>query len=237
MDNSSAFRLDDDVPLVVPSVNGDVLTGSETLIANPNCSTIQMVVALAPLAREYGLRRVIVSTYQAVSGAGRGALDALNVQRRGVDNILGSFPMPIYDNVIPEIGAITNGYTEEEWKLVSETRKILGLPRLDVVPTAVRVPVSIGHSESILVELMRDVEIDDVLDLLAIAPGVRLNMDTVPTPLDVAGQDDVLVGRVRYAPDRRDAIAMWVVADNLRRGAATNAVEIMELIAASRGFV
>lgn len=237
VDNSSAFRLDDGIPLIVPSVNGGVLTGSEMLIANPNCSTIQMVVALAPLAREYGLRRVIVSTYQAVSGAGRDGLDALNAQRMGNDNVLGAFLAPIYNNVIPIIGELTNGYTEEEWKLVHETRKLLRLPALDVVPTAVRVPVSIGHSESVLVELMRDVDIDDILRLLSSAPGVRMNIDKVPTPLEAAGQDDVLVGRVRYVPDRRDAIAMWVVADNLRRGAATNAVEIMELIAASSGLV
>src|SRR5215210_5381928 len=209
IDNGSDFRLDPKVPLVVPEVNVGALEEHEGLIANANCSTIQMVVTLAPLAREFGLQKVVVSTYQAVSGAGRSGVEAV-------------------ENAIPEIGGTgDDGYTTEETKMREETRKILSLPDLPVFATAVRIPVHTGHAESVYVETEREATLSEVLEALGAAPGVGLSEDPsdFPTPLEVAGEEGTYVGRVRV---EGRVIQYWCVADNLLKGAATNAVQIAE---------
>ncbi|MDQ3910188.1 MAG: aspartate-semialdehyde dehydrogenase [Actinomycetota bacterium] len=225
IDNGSDFRLDPKVPLVVPEVNADALQSHKGIVANPNCSTTQMVVTLAPIARELGLRKVVVSTYQAVSGAGRSGVEAL--ENRGVD----AFPKTIIGNAIPVIGGIgEDGYTTEERKMKEESRKILSLPDLPVFPTAVRIPVHTGHSESIYVETEEDATHGDVLDLFREANGVSFSGGSAdfPTPLEAAGDPGVFVGRVRV---ERSAIEYWCVSDNLLKGAATNAVQIAESLA------
>jgi aspartate-semialdehyde dehydrogenase len=222
IDNGSDFRLDPKVPLIVPEVNVEALKGHEDLIANANCSTIQMVVTLAPLAREFGLKKVVVSTYQAVSGAGRSGVEALENGRED------AFPRAIVGNAIPAIGGLgDDGYTSEETKMREEARKILALPDLPVFATAVRIPVHTGHAESVYVETGQEVTLSEVLETLGAAPGVELSEDAseFPTPLEVAGEDGTYVGRVR-AEGR--VIQYWCVADNLLKGAATNAVQIAE---------
>jgi aspartate-semialdehyde dehydrogenase len=225
IDNGSDFRLDPMVPLVVPEVNVGALEGHEGLIANANCSTIQMVVTLAPLAREFGLRRVVVSTYQAVSGAGRSGVEALENGRED------AFPRPIVGNAIPQIGGFgDDGYTTEEIKMREETRKILSLPDLPVFATAVRIPVHTGHAESIYAETEREADLAAVLEALGAAPGAEVS-DGFPTPLEVAGEDGTYVGRVRV---EGRVIQYWCVADNLLKGAATNAVQIAESLVGVR---
>ncbi len=225
IDNGSDFRLDPMVPLVVPEVNVGALEGHEGLIANANCSTIQMVVTLAPLAREFGLRKVVVSTYQAVSGAGRSGVEALENGRED------AFPRPIVGNAIPQIGGFgDDGYTTEEIKMREETRKILSLPDLPVFATAVRIPVHTGHAESIYAETEREADLAAVLEALGAAPGVEVS-DGFPTPLEVAGVDGTYVGRVRV---EGRVIQYWCVADNLLKGAATNAVQIAESLVGVR---
>ena len=224
IDNGADFRMDPEVPLVVPEVNADALEGHDGLIANANCSTAQMVVTLAPLAREFGLKKVVVSTYQAVSGSGRGGVDALENGREDV------YPKPILGNAIPLIGGVgEGGYTSEEAKMREESRKILGLPDLEVYATAVRIPVHTGHSESVYVEAEREVTLPEVLDVLREAPGVVFSgdADDFPTPLEAAGDPGTFVGRVRVEGDR---IQYWCVSDNLLKGAATNAVQIAEAL-------
>src|SRR5215210_3742514 len=228
IDNGSDFRLDPKVPLIVPEVNTASLEGHEGLIANANCSTTQMVVTLAPLAREFGLKKVVVSTYQAVSGAGRSGVEALENGRED------AFPRPIVGNAIPQIGGFCDdGYTTEETKMREETRKILSLPDLPVFPTAVRIPVHTGHSESVYFETERYVTLPEVLELFREAPGVSFSGDPVdfPTPLEVAGDPGVFVGRVRVD---EGAIEYWCVSDNLLKGAATNAVQIAESLVGAR---
>lgn len=228
IDNGSDFRLDPRVPLVVPEVNAGALEGHEGLIANPNCSTIQMVVTLAPLARRFGLRKVVVSTYQAVSGAGRGGVEAL---QSGAGE---AFPKPIAGNAIPLIGSVgEDGYTSEERKMREESRKILSLPDLPVYATAVRIPVHTGHSESVYVELEREAEPGEVLSAFGEAPGISFSgdPDDFPTPLEAAGEPGTFVGRVRVEGDR---VSYWCVADNLLKGAATNAVQIAETLVGAR---
>jgi aspartate-semialdehyde dehydrogenase len=222
IDNGSDFRLDPSVPLVVPEVNPEALREHEGLIANANCSTTQMVVTLAPLAREFGLRKVVVSTYQAVSGSGRGGVDALENGRQDV------YPKPIVGNAIPLIGSLgDDGYSTEETKMREETRKIMGFPDLDVFATAVRIPVHTGHAESVYVETEREATLPEVLDALREAPGVEFSGDAseFPTPLEVAGEQGTYVGRVRV---EGNVVQYWCVADNLLKGAATNAVQIAE---------
>lgn len=222
IDNGSDFRMAPDVPLVVPEVNADALEGHNGLIANANCSTSQMVVTLAPLAREFGLRKIVVSTYQAVSGSGRGGVDALENGREDV------YPKPILGNAIPLIGGVgDDGYTSEETKMREESRKILGLPDLEIFATTVRIPVHTGHSESIYVETNREVTLPEVLDVLRAAPGVVFSgdADDFPTPLEAAGDPGTFVGRVRV---EGNVIQFWCVSDNLLKGAATNAVQIAE---------
>ncbi|MGH3146598.1 MAG: aspartate-semialdehyde dehydrogenase [Rubrobacter sp.] len=227
IDNGSDFRLDPYVPLVVPEVNVAALEDHDGLIANANCSTIQMVVTLAPLAREFGLRKIVVSTYQAVSGSGRSGVDAL----AGREDV---YPKPIVGNAIPQIGASgQDGYTTEETKMREETRKILSLPDLPVFATAVRIPVHTGHAESVYVEASREVTLPEVLEALRKAPGVELSDDAedYPTPLEVAGDAGTHVGRVRV---EGNVIQYWCVADNLLKGAATNAVQIAESLVGVR---
>jgi len=222
IDNGSDFRLDPEVPLVVPEVNADALEAHRGIIANPNCSTIQMVVTLAPIAREFGLKKVVVSTYQAVSGAGRSGVEALENGRED------AFPKPIVGNAIPLIGGIgEDGYTTEEKKMREETRKILSLPDLPVFPTAVRIPVHTGHSESVYVETEKDVSLPEVLEVLGEAPGVSFSGGAAdfPTPIEAAGEPGVFVGRIRV---EGNVIEYWCVSDNLLKGAATNAVQIAE---------
>lgn len=245
IDKSNAFRMDPAVPLVVPEVNPSDIYGHGGIIASPNCSTIQMVVALKPLHDEFGLRRVIVSTYQSVSGSGREAMEELAGQL--CDHVAGQplqvkvYPRQIALNVLPHIDAFdAHGDTGEEVKMVCETRKILHLPELRVTATTVRVPVVVGHAESVYVETERPLSADRARALFDLAPGVTVMDDprhgVYPTPLDAAGKDAVLVGRIRedYGSDR--ALNFWVVADNLRKGAATNAVQISEWMLA-RGLL
>ena len=228
IDNGSDFRLDPEVPLVVPEVNAEALRDHTGMIANPNCSTIQMVVSLAPLSLEFGLRKVVVSTYQAVSGAGRGGVEALGSGRED------AFPKPIMGNAIPLIGGVgEDGYTTEEKKMREESRKILSLPDLPVFATAVRIPVHTGHAESLYVETEREVSLPEVLEVLREAPGVSFSGDpkAFPTPLEAAGEPDVFVGRVRV---EGNVIEYWCVSDNLLKGAATNAVQIAESLVGAR---
>ena len=228
IDNGSDFRLDPEVPLVVPEVNADALKDHKGLIANANCSTIQMVVTLAPLARKFGVRKVVVSTYQAVSGSGRSGVEALEDGREGV------YPKPIAGNAIPLIGGVgEDGYTTEETKMREESRKILSLPDLEVHATAVRIPVHTGHSESVYVEAEKDASLPEVVEALRGASGVIFSgdPDDFPTPLEVAGEPGTYVGRIRV---EEHAISYWCVADNLLKGAATNAVQIAEALVGAR---
>jgi aspartate-semialdehyde dehydrogenase len=228
IDNGSDFRLDPQVPLVVPEVNAGSLERHNGIIANPNCSTIQLVVTLAPLVREFGAKKVVVSTYQAVSGAGRGGVEALENGREE------AFPKPIVGNAIPLIGGVgEDGYTTEERKMREESRKILSLPDLPVFATAVRIPVHTGHSESVYVETEREASLREVLEVLGEAPGVAFSGDPsdFPTPLEAAGERGVRLGRLRVEPG---SIGYWCVADNLLKGAATNAVQIAWTLVGAR---
>jgi aspartate-semialdehyde dehydrogenase len=245
VDNSSAFRYDDAVPLVVPEVNGGLLDARPPLVANPNCSTIALVVALAPLARAAGLERVVVSTYQAVSGAGSEALDELERGiRAGLDGpppARGDGGVPFAYNVVPHIDRFEdNGYSREEMKVVWETRRILDLPALPVTATAVRVPVRVGHSAAVNVTLARPLSPDEARALWAGSPGLTVVDDPAraayPTPLMAAGRDDVLVGRARRDISQPRGLEFFIASDNLRKGAATNAIQIAErLVAAGAG--
>ena len=231
IDNGSDFRLDPEVPLVVPEVNAEALEAHKGVVANPNCSTIQLVVTLAPIVREFGLKKVVVSTYQAVSGAGRSGVEALENGRED------AFPKPIVGNAIPLIGGVgEDGYTTEEKKMKEESRKILSLPELPVFPTAVRIPVHTGHSESVYVETERNVDLAEVLEVLGGASGVAFSGDAAdyPTPLEYAGDPNVSVGRVRV---EGNVIEYWCVSDNLLKGAATNAVQIAEYLAGAASGV
>jgi aspartate-semialdehyde dehydrogenase len=239
VDNGNDFRMDERVPLVVPEVNAEALREHQGFVANPNCSTIQMVVALAPLHRAAGLRRVVVSTYQSVSGTGRAGVAALAEQRRaaaeGGEAGLGPYPHAIYDNVIPQIGSPKDdfpGYYSEEVKMVLETRKILGCPDLPVSATCARVPVTAAHSEAINVELERELTAGEVREILSGAEGVVVvdepEHSGYPLAAAAAGSDAVFVGRIRKDPSRPNALDLWCVSDNLRKGAAANAVQIVE---------
>jgi aspartate-semialdehyde dehydrogenase len=243
VDKSNAWRMDSTVPLVVPEVNPDDARQHRGIIAGPNCSTTQMVVALAPLHRANPIRRVIVDTYQAVSGTGWRAVDELNNQlaAAAADEPLDArvYPYPILGNVLPEIGSLkADGLYSEELKMVQETRKILHAPELAISATCVRVPVAVGHSEAIHVELERPMAPDEARALLAAAPGVVVVDEPArsryPMPIDAAGRDEVFVGRVRSDPSHPNGLALWVVSDNLRKGAALNAVQVFELVARKR---
>jgi aspartate-semialdehyde dehydrogenase len=232
IDNSSAWRTFDEIPLVVPQINGDVIKSTDKIIANPNCSTIQMVMALAPLHQKYGLKRVVVSTYQSVTGTGVNALNQLMKERAG-EPCEKAYPHPIDLNLFPHGGSFEpNGYTTEEMKLVHETRKILRAQQLQITATVVRVPVIGGHSEAINAEFEHEFEIDEVVRLLKAFNGITLldnpMQSEYPMPLTAHEKDDVFVGRIRRDESQPKTLNLWCVADNLRKGAATNAVEIME---------
>jgi aspartate-semialdehyde dehydrogenase len=232
IDNSSAWRNFDEIPLVVPQINGDVIKNTDKIIANPNCSTIQMVMALAPLHKKYGLKRVVVSTYQSVSGTGVKAVNQLMKERAG-EECEKAYSHQIDMNLFPHGGSFEpNGYTSEEMKLVAETRKILRAPQIQITATVVRVPVVGGHSEAINAEFEKEFDIDEVMHLLKNYNGIKVTdnpmQNEYPMPLSAHGKDDVFVGRIRRDESQPKTLNMWVVADNLRKGAATNAVEIME---------
>lgn len=237
VDNTSAFRMHPEVPLVVPEVNPHALDGHGGIIANPNCSTIQMVAALQPLHAAAGLERVVVSTYQSASGAGRDAMDELRDQTVALLNFAEPkaevFPRRLAFDVLPHIDRFEpDGYTREEHKMINETRKIMGLPDLRVTATCVRVPVFIGHACAINIELARPLSVGEALEALSAAPGLVVERDQTryPTASDCVGQDPVYVGRVRRDPSAPNGLALWVVADNLRKGAATNSVQIAEAL-------
>lgn len=238
IDNSSAFRMDENVPLVVPEVNRNEIFKNNGIIANPNCSTIQAVVALKPLDDKYNIKRIVYSTYQAVSGAGsKGIHDLENGISSYLDNSksydLEKFPYPIFNNCLPHIDVfLDNGYTKEEEKMINETRKILGKPDLKITATTVRVPVFNCHSESINIEFEKDFDIKDVANTLKNAPGIILqdnpNTNDYPVSSLVSGKNEVYVGRVRRDYSVESGVNIWVVADNIRKGAATNAIQILE---------
>ncbi len=232
IDNSSAWRMDPTKKLVVPEVNAHVLTAEDYIIANPNCSTIQMVVALQPLHQRYGIKRVVVSTYQSVTGTGKKAVDQLFNERKGVEGEM-AYKYPIDLNVIPQIDVfLENGYTKEEMKMVKETNKIMGDDSIRVTATTVRIPVIGGHSESVNVEFANDFTLDEVKSILAAAPGVVVQDDPAqqlyPMPLWAHDKDEVFVGRLRRDETQANTLNMWIVSDNLRKGAATNAIQIAE---------
>ena len=237
VDNSSAFRMDADKKLIVPEVNGHILTSEDRIIANPNCSTIQMVVALGALHREYGLRRLVISTYQSFTGTGMSAVTQYEHEKAGnaYDPDKSAYAYPIFENCIPHCDVfLANGYTKEEMKLVNETRKIMGIPDLRVTATAVRVPVHGGHSEAVNAEFERDFELSKVRELLSSTPGLVLKDDPstleYPMPKFSKGKNEVFVGRVRRDESQPNTLNLWVVADNLRKGAATNTVQIAQYL-------
>jgi aspartate-semialdehyde dehydrogenase len=242
VDKSSAFRMDPATPLVVPEVNAATLATHRGIVANPNCVAIPLSIVLAPLDRAHGLRQVTVATYQAASGAGRGLVDELEAQTR--DDAAGSspvaevYPHVLHGNVVPGGWTMDGADTEEEVKVVAETRRVLGRPDLRMSVTTVRVPVAIGHSAAVWVELSTPADPDEVRALLAASPGILVVDDPAaqryPTPRDVAGSDDVQVGRIRADHGRDNGIALFFSADNLRKGAATNAVQVAELLLAQR---
>lgn len=235
IDNSSAFRRDSEIPLVVPEVNADLLDGYRGIVANPNCSTIGLVVALAPLHRAFGLDSVVVSTYQSVSGSGAKGVRALDHEAEtGERHPDSPYPHPIAFNALPHIDVLDDdGWSGEERKMINETRKIMRLPDLHVVPTTVRVPVRVGHSESVYARFRQPVTPDEARAVLSCAPGIVVQDDArsavYPLAIHAEGCDEVFVGRLRQVPGDDEALAFWVVSDNLRKGAATNAVQIGEV--------
>ena len=233
VDNSSYWRMDPTKKLVVPEINGDVLGPDDYIIANPNCSTIQMVMALAPLHKAYGIKRIVVSTYQSVSGSGAKGVNQLKAERAGGEGDF--YPYPIDLNTLPHIDSfLENGYTKEEMKMVNETRKILRDDTIAVTATTVRVPVWGGHSESVNVEFLKPFEVDEARRLMASMPGVIVQDDpgtkVYPMPRFAEGRDEVFVGRIRRDFSVENGLNFWCVADNLRKGAATNAVQIAQLL-------
>jgi len=238
VDNSSAWRMDPTKKLIVPEINADQLTKDDKIIANPNCSTIQMVVALAPLHKRYKMKRLVVSTYQSVTGTGVKALQQLENEYKGEKGLM-AYPHPIHRNAIPQCDVFEdNGYTKEEMKLVRETKKILSDNTIAVTATAVRIPVVGGHSESINVEFEKEIDLAEIRNILSKAPGVILKDDPknsdYPMPLHSHGKDEVFVGRIRLDESQPNTINMWVVSDNLRKGAATNTIQIAEYLLKNR---
>jgi aspartate-semialdehyde dehydrogenase len=234
VDNSSAWRMDDTKKLVVPEINAGELTKEDKIIANPNCSTIQMVMVLAPLHLKYKIKRIVISTYQSVSGTGKEAVEQMNKEASGEKTKM-VYPYQIYRNAIPHCDVFEEGgYTKEEWKLVNETKKILRDDSINVTATAVRVPVDGGHSEALNIEFVNDFDEQEVRRVLSQTPGIvlqdNLDTNTYPMPLYAHGKDDVFVGRIRRDFSQANTINMWVVADNLRKGAATNTVQIAEYL-------
>jgi len=232
IDNSSAWRMNKEKKLVVPEVNGHVITASDKIIANPNCSTIQMVVVLKPLHDKYKIKRVVVSTYQSVTGTGVKAVEQMLNERKGIIGEM-AYKYPIDQNAIPQIDVFTeNGYTKEEMKMVNETKKIMGDDSILVTATCVRIPTMGGHSESVNIEFENDFVLDDIKTLLARSPGVVVQDDIdhfiYPMPLTAHDKDETFVGRIRRDETRANTLNCWIVSDNLRKGAATNAIQIAE---------
>jgi aspartate-semialdehyde dehydrogenase len=237
IDNSSAWRMDPDKKLVVPEVNAHVLTAEDKIIANPNCSTIQMVVALYPLHQQYTIKRIVVSTYQSVTGTGKKAVDQLFNERKGIAGEM-AYKYPIDLNVIPQIDVfLENGYTKEEMKMVKETQKIMQDDSIRVTATTVRIPVMGGHSESVNIEFEQPFELADITAILSEAPGVvvqdDVNAQIYPMPLWAHEKDEVFVGRIRRDETQPNTLNLWIVSDNLRKGAATNAIQIAEYMMAN----
>jgi len=233
IDNSSAWRMDPTKKLIVPEINGNLLTKEDKIIANPNCSTIQLVMVLAPLHKKYGVKRVVVSTYQSITGTGVKAVQQMDNERHEISGEM-AYKYPIDKNCIPQCDVFTeNGYTKEEMKLTNETKKILD-PKINVTATAVRVPVVGGHSEAVNIELESDFDLSEVRSILNNTSGITIqdNLDTYtyPMPRYAEGKDDVFVGRIRRDESQPNTLNLWIVADNLRKGAATNAVQIAELL-------
>ena len=234
IDNSSAWRMDPEKKLVVPEINGDVLTNNDKIIANPNCSTIQLVMALAPLHLKYKMKRVVISTYQSVSGTGVKAVQQLDNEEAGIKGEM-VYPHPIGRNALPHCDIfLDNGYTKEEMKLVKEPKKILRDTSFSVTATAVRIPTAGGHSEAVNVQFINDFEIEEVRELLSATPGVIVQDDIknniYPMPITAHQKDEVFVGRIRRDESQKNSLNLWIVSDNLRKGAATNAVQIAEYL-------
>jgi len=237
IDNSSAWRMDETKKLVVPEINANVLTKEDKIIANPNCSTIQMVMALAPLHAKYDIKRIVVSTYQSITGTGVKAVRQLENEYAGIQDEM-AYKYPIHRNAIPQCDSFEeNGYTKEEMKLVRETQKILNDKTIAVTATAIRIPVVGGHSEAVNVQFENDFDVNEVREILQNTPGVTVqdNLDTYtyPMPIYAQGKDDVFVGRIRRDESQPNTINMWIVADNLRKGAATNTIQIAEYLVAN----
>ncbi|RAK23878.1 aspartate-semialdehyde dehydrogenase [Flavobacterium aquaticum] len=238
IDNSSAWRMDATKKLVVPEINASVLTKEDKIIANPNCSTIQMVMALAPLHTKYDIKRIVVSTYQSITGTGVKAVRQLENEYAGIQDEM-AYKYPIHRNAIPQCDSFeANGYTKEEMKLVRETQKILNDNTIAVTATAIRIPVVGGHSEAVNIQFENDFDVNEVRQILHNTPGVTVqdNLDTFtyPMPIYAQGKDDVFVGRIRRDESQPNTINMWIVADNLRKGAATNTIQIAEYLVANK---
>ncbi len=234
IDNSSAWRMDQSKKLIVPEINGSLLTKEDKIIANPNCSTIQMVMALAPLHKKYTIKRLVISTYQSITGTGVKAVRQLEEEALGQEGVK-AYPHPIHKNALPQCDVfLDNDYTKEEMKLVHETHKILGDNSIGITATAVRIPVVGGHSEAVNIEFEKDFEVDAVREILKQTSGVIVqdnpSKSLYPMPLSAAGNDAVFVGRIRRDTSHPKAINMWIVADNLRKGAATNTIQIAEYL-------
>ncbi|MBE7647376.1 aspartate-semialdehyde dehydrogenase [Tenacibaculum finnmarkense] len=238
IDNSSAWRMDDTKKLVVPEINGDVLTAEDKIIANPNCSTIQLVMALGPLHKKYKMKRVVISTYQSVSGTGVKAVQQLDNEEAGIDGEM-VYPHPIGRNALPHCDVfLENGYTKEEMKLVKEPKKILGDDSFSVTATAVRIPTAGGHSEAVNVQFENDFDLATVREILGKTDGIIVQDDVqnnvYPMPILAHNKDEVFVGRIRRDESQENTLNMWIVADNLRKGAATNTIQIAEYLVANK---
>jgi aspartate-semialdehyde dehydrogenase len=236
IDNSSAWRMDASKKLVVPEINANQLTAADKIIANPNCSTIQMVVALAPLHKKYNIKRIVVSTYQSITGTGVKAVRQLESEYAGEKGEM-AYPYPIHRNALPHCDVfVENGYTKEEVKLVNETKKILDDNTIAITATAIRIPVVGGHSESVNIEFENDFDLDEVRQILHNSPGIVVqdnpDVNVYPMPIYAEGKDDVFVGRIRRDGSQPNSLNMWIVSDNLRKGAATNAVQIAQHLVA-----
>ena len=241
IDNSSAWRMKNGIPLIVPEINANTLTPNDKIIANPNCSTIQLVMVLNPLHQKYGLKRVVVSTYQSITGTGAKAVAQMEAERNGTE-VDAIYPYPIDKNCIPQCDVFAeSGYTKEEWKVVYESRKIMNLPELRVTATAVRVPVVGGHSESVNIEFDKDFDLAEARNILEHTPGVVVqdNIEKLeyPMPLNAHNKNEVFVGRIRRDFSNPNTMNLWIVADNLRKGAATNAVQILEYLVKNKVLV
>ena len=234
IDNSSAWRMDPNKKLIIPEINSQILTKEDRIIANPNCSTIQMLMALAPLKNTYGINRIVVSTYQSITGTGIKAVQQLENESLNIEGEM-AYPYPIHRNALPHCDIfMDNGYTKEEMKLVNETHKILGDESIGITATAIRIPVVGGHSESINIQLKSEFQLDDIRKLLHESPGIVLqdnpDTNTYPMPIYAKGKDEVFVGRIRKDFSQENSINLWVVSDNLRKGAATNTIQIAEYL-------